>query len=57
MVAAAGGALTVTLDASSPAYAIVAPGQVVELAKIKYSASNEDVSIRQVAREMSGPAL
>ena len=56
MTAAAGGTLSVALDSSSPAYALASPGQVVELAKIKYTAVNENVSIRQIALELSGPA-
>jgi hypothetical protein len=35
---------------------LASPGQSVELARLKYSAANEDISVRQVALELSGPA-
>jgi len=56
MIAAAAGTLSVALDSSSPAYAVASPGQVVELARFKFSATNEDVDIKQVALQLSGVA-
>jgi len=57
MTAAAGGSLTSTLDTNSPGYAIVSAGKTnVELARIKFSATNEDLNLRQVALKLSGIA-
>ncbi|MDD5430702.1 MAG: peptidoglycan-binding domain-containing protein, partial [Candidatus Pacebacteria bacterium] len=50
------GSMTVALDSGSPSYAVAAPGQTVELARIKYTATNEDVKIRQVALQLTGGA-
>ncbi len=50
MTASAGGTLSVVLDTASPGYAIASSGSTgVELARIKFSAANEDVDLRQVA--------
>ncbi len=57
MTAASGGSLTPALDANSPGYKIVSSGTTgVELARIKYSATNEDIDIRQVALQLSSVA-
>ncbi len=57
MTASSGGTLTVAIDDASPSYRIVAAGTTgVELARIKFSAANEDVDIRQVALQLSGVA-
>ncbi|MDP3999647.1 MAG: peptidoglycan-binding domain-containing protein [bacterium] len=55
MTAATVGSMSVSLDSAAP-YMIVAPGQTVELAKLKFSATNEDVSLKQVSLMMSGAA-
>jgi len=51
--AAVSGTVTVTLDSSSPSYAIASPGQTVELARLQYSATLEDFDLRQVALVMN----
>ncbi|OGF62022.1 hypothetical protein A2926_01520 [Candidatus Giovannonibacteria bacterium RIFCSPLOWO2_01_FULL_44_40] len=57
MTASAGGTMTVVLDANSPNYKLVAAGQTgVELARIKFSAANEDIDLKQVALVVSGAA-
>lgn len=56
MTATSGGSLAVVIDAGSPTYTIVAPGQTVELARIKFSATNEDIDLKRVAFELNGVA-
>ncbi|KKT29660.1 MAG: hypothetical protein UW15_C0008G0026 [Parcubacteria group bacterium GW2011_GWC1_44_10] len=57
MSAASGGTINVVLDSGSPSYKIVAAGQTgVELAKIRFSATNEDIDLKQVALIISGAA-
>ncbi|MBI2175710.1 MAG: hypothetical protein HYU35_03200, partial [Parcubacteria group bacterium] len=56
MSASSGGTLSVVLDTNSPPYVIVSPGQTVELARIKYSATNEDIDLKQVALQLSSVA-
>lgn len=57
MTAASGGSLTAVLDTNSPGYKIVSAGATgVELARIKFSAANEDVNLRQIALQLSGVA-
>lgn len=56
MTASTGGSLTVSLDASSPTYTLGAPGVATELAKYKFTATNEDISLKQVALQLSGTA-
>jgi len=57
MTVSTGGTLAVVLDPNSPAYKIVGAGQTgVELVKIKFSASNEDIDLKQVALLISSIA-
>lgn len=56
MTAATSGTLAVSLDSASPAYALASPGQTVELARIKFSATNEDVTLKQLALQLSQAA-
>lgn len=57
MTAASGGSLTVALDTNSPGYRIVSAGSTgVELARIKFSATNEDTDLRQAALQLSSVA-
>ncbi len=57
MTASAGGALSVVLDTNSPGYKIVSAGSTgVELARLKFSATNEAVDLRQVAFQLSSVA-
>jgi hypothetical protein len=57
MTAATGGSLTIALDSSSPGYQVVNANQTgVTLAKYRYSATNEDVDIRQVALQLTTTA-
>ena len=57
MTAAAGGTLVAALDADSPGYKVVNAGATgVELAKIRFSAGNEDIDLKQVALQLSGGA-
>ncbi len=56
MTAATSGTLTVALDSSSPSYALSSPGQTVELSRIKFSAVNEDVTLKQLALQLNGAA-
>jgi hypothetical protein len=53
MIATASGSLSVALDSSSPSYAIVAAGQEATLAKIKFTATNEDIDLKQVALQLT----
>ncbi|OGF51489.1 hypothetical protein A3I27_03875 [Candidatus Giovannonibacteria bacterium RIFCSPLOWO2_02_FULL_43_11b] len=55
MTAASGGSLAVILDSSSPAYKPANSGMTnVELTRIRFDASNEDIDLRQVALQLSG---
>ena len=57
MTASSGGTLSVALDANSPGYKVVNSGATgVELAKIRFSAGNEDIDVKQVALQLSGGA-
>jgi len=54
MTATTKGTLTVALDNASPAYKIVAGGSTnVELAKFKLSATNEDVTLKKLALQLT----
>ncbi len=55
MTAATKGSLTIALDHTAP-YLIAAPGQTVELAHLKYSATNEDIRVKQVTLVLSSAA-
>jgi hypothetical protein len=49
------GSLSATLDTSSPVYKIVSDGSVgVELARIRFTATDEDIDLKQVALQLSG---
>ncbi|KKT91790.1 MAG: hypothetical protein UW93_C0003G0070 [Parcubacteria group bacterium GW2011_GWC1_45_13] len=57
MTAATGGSIAAVLDTNSPSYKIVGAGQTgVELAKIKFSATNEDIDLKQLALLVSSNA-
>ncbi len=56
MTVASSGTLTASKDTNSPSYAVVSPGQTVELGRIKFVAANEDVQLRQVALQITGAA-
>ncbi|MDO8517769.1 MAG: peptidoglycan-binding domain-containing protein [bacterium] len=57
MTAASGGALSALLDNNSPGYKIVSAGTAgVELARLKFSATNEAVDLRQVALQLTSVA-
>lgn len=57
MTVATGGTLTVVLDANSPSYAIIPAGAAnVALARLKFTAANEDVNVKQVALQLTGRA-
>lgn len=57
MTAATGGTLSVVLDSNSPSYRIVSAGQTgVELARVRFSAANEDIDLKQFALVVSGNA-
>jgi len=57
MTAASGGALSALLDNNSPGYKIVSAGTTgVELARLKFSATNEAVDLRQVALQLTSVA-
>ncbi|HJN62824.1 MAG TPA: hypothetical protein QGH03_01155 [Candidatus Paceibacterota bacterium] len=57
MTSATGGTLTPTLDTGSPGYRIVSAGSTgVELSRIKFSALNEDISLQQVALQLTDVA-
>ena len=56
MTVISAGSYSVSLDAESPAYKIVAANTTnVELARLKFTAQNEDVDIKRVAFQLSGP--
>lgn len=57
MTASSGGTFSTVLDTNSPGYAIIAAGTSgVELARVKYSAVNEDIDIKQIAFKLTGTA-
>jgi len=56
MTVVSSGTLSVSVDSGSDGsllYRLVSPGQTVELIKIKFSAANENISVRQVALQLS----
>ncbi len=55
MTVATGGTLATSLDSGSPGYTIVAAGTTgVTLSKIKFSATNENINLKQIALQLSG---
>src|SRR3989344_1956861 len=55
MTASSGGSFTAALDSNSPTYKVVSAGMTnIELARIRFTASNEDIDLRQVALQLSG---
>ncbi len=57
MTASSGGSLAATLDAQSAGYKVVNAGATgVELSRIRFSASNEDINLKQVALQITGTA-
>src|SRR3989338_1443834 len=57
MTFASGGSLAATLDASSGPYTVVSAVQTnVELSRIKFTATNEDMDLKQVALQLIGAA-
>ena len=55
MAAATGGTFTAALDTNSPGYKVVSSGASgVELSRIRFSASNEDINLRQIALQITG---
>ncbi|MBI5742211.1 MAG: peptidoglycan-binding protein [Candidatus Niyogibacteria bacterium] len=57
MTVSTGGTLSATLDTNSPGYIIVNSGATgVTLAKIRFSATNEDINLKQVALRLSSVA-
>lgn len=55
MSAASGGSFAAALDSGSPGYKVVSAGSTgVELTKIRFSAANEDINLKQVALQISG---
>ncbi len=55
MAAASGGTFSAALDTGSPGYKIVSAGSTgVELAKIRFTAANEDINLKQVALQLTG---
>jgi hypothetical protein len=51
------GTLAVTLDSSSPSYALAANGSTgVTLGVLRFAATNEDINLKQVALQLTGPA-
>lgn len=57
MTSSTGGTLSVALDSSSPGYQVFYAGQTgVELARYKFSATNEDINLKQVALQLSRTA-
>jgi hypothetical protein len=57
MTTATAGTLSVVLDTNSPGYKIVSAGSTgVELARYKFSATNEDIDVKQVALEITSAA-
>lgn len=57
MTIAASGTLTATLDPSSPGYKVVGAKQTgVEISKFRFSATNEEINLKQLALVMGGVA-
>jgi hypothetical protein len=57
MTVSTGGTLAATLDTNSPGYSIVKAGATsVTLAMIRFSATNEDIDLKQVALQLSSVA-
>ncbi len=57
MTSSTGGTLSVNIDTNSPGYKIVSGGATgVELARIKFSATSEEVDLKQVALQLSSVA-
>ena len=57
MTTATGGSLVVSLDSGSPSYKIVSAGATgVELSRIKFVASNEDIELRKFVVQRNGTA-
>ncbi|MBI5045733.1 MAG: peptidoglycan-binding protein, partial [Candidatus Niyogibacteria bacterium] len=55
MTVATGGTLAVSLDSGSPGYTIVSSGTTgATLSKIKFSATNENINLKQIALRLSG---
>lgn len=55
MSAASGGAFSVALDTGSPGYKVVSGGSTgVEIARIRFSAANEDIDLKAVALQLTG---
>lgn len=55
MTAASGGTFAGALDTGSPGYKVVSAGSTgVELVKIRFSASNEDINLKQIALQLTG---
>jgi hypothetical protein len=53
MTASSGGSLAVAKDSSSPSYGVVSAGSTgVDLGHIRFSATNEDLDLRQVALQL-----
>ena len=53
MSASSGGTLVVSEDIGTPAYAIVAPGQLVELARYRFESTNENIDVKRIAVELT----
>ncbi|OGN27178.1 MAG: hypothetical protein A2941_03310 [Candidatus Yanofskybacteria bacterium RIFCSPLOWO2_01_FULL_49_17] len=57
MTVAAAGTMTFSLDANSPPYKVISAGATgVELSRIKFVATNEDIDLKKVALQLSGTA-
>jgi len=57
MTVAAAGTMTFALDANSPPYKVISAGATgVELSRIKFTATNEEIDLKQVALQLSGVA-
>jgi hypothetical protein len=55
MTASSGGTLTAALDSGTPSYGVVAAGSTgVVLGNIRFSGTNEDIDLRQVALQITG---
>lgn len=55
MTAASGGTFSVALDTGSPGYKVVSAGSTgVEVARYRFTATNEDIDLRQVALQITG---
>ncbi len=54
MTSASGGTITAALDAGSPGYTVVNSGQTnMELVRIRFTAANEDIDMKQVALQLT----